>query len=59
MALVCPIRPTSWDEFEEHFRVSMGREMTPQERKWLRLSDLVLNAYADEEDEYEDKLRTG
>ena len=60
MALVCPIRPVSWDGFEEHFRLAMGREMTPQERKWLRLSDLVLDMAADEEeDEDEDKLRVG
>lgn len=59
MALVYPIRPTSWDEFEAKFRVAMGREMTPQERKWLRLSGLVLGTDADVEDEEQQKLNAG
>lgn len=49
MALVYPIGPINWDEFEREFRLAMGREMTPQERNWLRLSNLALAGDDDEE----------
>ena len=51
MALVCPVGPLSWDEFEKKFYLAMGREMTPQERNWFRLSNLALAA--DENDAHE------
>ena len=49
MALVCPIGPIHWDEFEKEFRLTMGREMSPQERNWFRLSNLALAGDEDEE----------
>jgi len=59
MALVYPIRPTAWDEFDDKFRLAMGRAMTGEESKWLRLSDLVLTNDADPEDEVEQSLNAG
>ena len=50
MALVCPIGPINWEEFEREFRLAMGREMTPQERTWLRLSNLALAGDDDDEE---------
>lgn len=50
MALAYPIEPINWDEFEREFRLAMGREMTPQERNWLRLSNLALAGDDDEEE---------
>jgi len=48
MGFVYPDAAITWEDFERKFREGMGREMTPQERTWFRLSSLVLDATDDE-----------
>ena len=48
MGFVYPDAAITWEDFERKFREGMGREMTPQERTWFRLSSIALDATDDE-----------
>ena len=40
--------PISWEQFDQKFREAFGREMTPDEHRWLHSIWTVVSAKAQE-----------